>query len=185
MIRGTKLRVLSTSVFIEGRVRTARVEVNRLFSAFFSVLTISSKTQIMDSETDRLYASATHSTIHSGSGSGQKSSATKLQLSLGFQYLGCNFNSCIICSFLPLFSLHQHHFGILGVLPPVYIYQCTLRSFRDHQNNYTKCILFPLIISNHHIASESSQMKWSLLQSHLSCFPLSYTYLVSLLPILK
>ncbi|KAJ4478964.1 hypothetical protein J3R30DRAFT_2696320 [Lentinula aciculospora] len=41
---GTKLRAVSTSIFIEGRIRTARVE-------------------IMDSETDNLYVSAIHSTI--------------------------------------------------------------------------------------------------------------------------
>ncbi|KAJ3783625.1 hypothetical protein GGU10DRAFT_360353 [Lentinula aff. detonsa] len=41
---GTKLRAVSTSIFIEGRIRTARVE-------------------IMDAETDRLYVSAIHSTI--------------------------------------------------------------------------------------------------------------------------
>ncbi|KAE9404179.1 hypothetical protein BT96DRAFT_973358 [Gymnopus androsaceus JB14] len=50
---GTKLHVLSTSVFIEGRVRTARVE-------------------IFDSETDQLYVSAIHSTMHSGSKSEQE-----------------------------------------------------------------------------------------------------------------
>ncbi|KAJ3917686.1 hypothetical protein F5877DRAFT_44205 [Lentinula edodes] len=41
---GTRLRAISTSIFIEGRIRTARVE-------------------IMDSETDKLYVSAIHSTI--------------------------------------------------------------------------------------------------------------------------
>ncbi|KAJ3973218.1 hypothetical protein EV361DRAFT_80188 [Lentinula raphanica] len=41
---GTKLRAVSTSIFIEGRIRTARVE-------------------IMDEETDKLYVSAIHSTL--------------------------------------------------------------------------------------------------------------------------
>ncbi|KIK64613.1 hypothetical protein GYMLUDRAFT_195129 [Collybiopsis luxurians FD-317 M1] len=53
---GTRLRVVSTSVFIEGRIRTARVE-------------------IIDCETEKLYVSAIHSTISLGSKSKSGSQA--------------------------------------------------------------------------------------------------------------
>ncbi|KAF9062013.1 hypothetical protein BDP27DRAFT_1234216, partial [Rhodocollybia butyracea] len=56
---GTKLRVVSTTVFIEGRIRTARVE-------------------IIDSETDKLYVSAIHSTIHTEPQSGSKPRPSKM-----------------------------------------------------------------------------------------------------------